>query len=126
MNFLSVKLGVILIGLIIFGYGYPMVIIANAECSECGWMLWKSTTTNVDETTKHWEIVTAASTYEQCLMAKKDLIQKELEVYRKLSKSADVISPDHILAVIREGVIKSLDYYCFPDTIDPSKKGVTK
>jgi len=89
--------------------------------AEGTWVLWKSTTINVDETSKRWEIIIAVPTYEQCSIIKKDLIQKELEVYRKFFKSADVTSPDHVLAVMREGVINTLDYYCFPDTIDPRK-----
>ena len=119
MKSLLGKLGVILVvWLTIFGYGCLVVNIANAQCA---WLLWKSTTINVDETSKRWEIIIAVPTYEQCSIAKKDLIQNELEVYRKLFKSADVTSPDHILAVMREGVINTLDYYCFPGTVDPRK-----
>lgn len=102
------------------------LFVSSITNAQCAWVLWKSTTINFAETSKRWEIIIAVPTYEQCLMAKKGLIQNELESYRKLFGSADIISPDHILAYIpgpnnQRSLTNTLDYYCFPDTIDPRK-----
>ena len=120
MKSLLVKLGLILIGLAIF---------ANAEAwgSECAWVLWKRTMINYDQTSKRWETVGALPTYGQYMEVKSNLIINEIEAYRKISKSVDVTSADHIVAIIRDAknqrdVINTLDYYCFPDTIDPRKE----
>jgi len=100
-----------------------MSSVANAQCA---WVLWKSTTINLGEKGKRWKIIIAVPTYKQCLTAKSDLIESDIETYRKLFNSADVTSPDHILAYTpgpknQRGLINTLDYYCFPDTIDPRK-----
>jgi hypothetical protein len=97
--------------------------MANAECA---WVLWKSSTTNYDEKSKRWEIITAVPVYEKCIEGKNYLVKNDLESYKKLYEGADVTSssPDHILVVKKKGesiAFESLDYFCLPDTIDPRK-----
>lgn len=112
-------MGVILIGIFIVTY-------AEMCKAECAWVLWKSTTVNYEEASKRWELIIAVPTYRQCLDAKSNLITSEIEVYEKISKNAKLTSQDHIVAIMQDKpnqkrIINTLDYYCFPDTIDPRK-----
>jgi len=104
MKSLSVKLGVILIALIILGYGKT----CNAEGA---WVLWQKA--EITKTT--WVIEGAFPSYAVC-------IQNELSVCQGFaSKSGDrcqSIEGQHFVLL---GNGRSIGWMCLPDTIDPRK-----
>lgn len=104
MKSLPVKLGVILIGLFIFGYGE----VCNAQGA---WVLWQKA--EVTKTT--WVIEGAFPSYNVC-------IQNEISVCQKFaSKSGDKCQSMEGRHFVLLGNGRSIGWMCLPDTIDPKK-----
>lgn len=131
MKSLSGKLGVILfiIGLIISGYGCPVVNIANAECAWVLWEKWEVAGIKDGKLTTDvlWTLVVATPKYEQCLEKQEGLFERIKKGADEDKEKYDTIS--EITAVPFTLVIKrfksgegsSHTLYCLPDTIDPRK-----
>lgn len=113
MKSLSVKLGfiVVVIGLLIFEYGCPVVNIANTECA---WVLWMKTTVLEYEknfrtdSSIYWELINAFPAHEKCMEVQKTLEPREIHSKDK-DKNKDKEKIIHIM------------YICLPDTVDPRK-----
>jgi hypothetical protein len=129
MKSLSAKLGVILIGLTIFGYG-------NVCKAQCAWVLWNlSTLTYKDERTHdikplikgepQWEIVAAFPKYEQCVKRQEQEFLKFKEGIKKQKENN--FSEDKNNWIIAGSYTTSHVMYfwgqwkCLPDTVDPRK-----
>jgi hypothetical protein len=130
MKSLSVKLGVILIGLTIFGCG-------EVRGADCAWVLWfkqvpgsKSTPAN-----EFWEINEAFPTYKECSEAQKNLFFS----MRSSFKNMKMLNDAHVKEVsisdtpntwmnvwveLKTGEkvpFGTFEFKCLPDTIDPRK-----
>jgi len=130
MKSLLSKLGVILIGLIIFGYGYPMVNIANAQCA---WVLWKKWDYQFgkDPERVNWTLIAAFPQYEQCMKNQidsfermrifwTDVIEKSPNKNEKVEAHSGEGGPSQII-IKAKGGISIFEFYCLPETIDPRK-----
>jgi len=119
MKALSVKLGVILIGLIIFSY-------MEVSRGECAWVLWKQEGSRVEGKwyPPQWEIDSAFPTYDLCIQYRiKELNRrKERYIYNKTPISTYDDGSGFII-LNRENNITEFSYQskCLPDTIDPRK-----
>ena len=122
MKLLSVTLGIILC---LF-----TISIASAECA---WVLWTKTEktisvkdkTGVDYSVR-WELLHAVPTYEQCLQMLNDAVARNGRIYTEGKSEGGfqginiTVSPGYIL-LTGEELTHSIEYKCFPDTIDPRK-----
>jgi len=116
MKSLSVKLGVILIGLIILGYAE----VCNAQCA---WVLWERQYMVTEEgkvaNPGEWGIVAAYPKYEQCFeRQKKEFLDlKEAPGFKVISR------PFEYVMGRKEGgkLVILQELKCLPDTIDPRK-----
>ncbi len=120
-----VKLGVILIGLLVFGY-------AEVSKGQCAWVLWErwevarikdgNLTTDV-----LWTLIVATPKYEECMENQKRLFEKIKEMAHEDSEQDDTISKIEAVSfnLVRKdyesGGFNSKTLYCLPDTIDPRK-----
>jgi hypothetical protein len=135
MKSLLGKLGVILIiiGLIIFGYIYPVVNIANAQSA---WIVWKQMTIwNPAPSLTIWTIGKAFPTYNKCMDDVRDEVRAIIMVHRERKSPTEFgvtskitgYGEDWISFKFTEddGLVEwtsSNNFYCYPDTIDPRKK----
>ena len=116
MKSLSVKLGVILIGLAIFAY-------VEKPWAESAWVLWENLDVINEEgqvvKLGQWVIVNAYPRHEQCLEGQKQkfLNYKEEQGYKVIS------IPFGYVWRYKEGGKSSIiqELKCLPDTIDPRK-----
>ena len=115
MKSLSFKLGVILIGLAIFGY----VEVANAQCA---WILWENSHPNVSD---QWMMRNGFQTYDQCKKAKKDIYETTKKEFLSQKMGYRVIddTEDFLSFGFRQEGLPSIYYgwMCLPDTVDPRK-----
>lgn len=121
MKSLSVKLGVILIGLAIFAYAEPCK-------GQCAWVLWiryeklmieegKAPVQKVD-----WELISAVPKYEQCMLMQKELYEKQKKFWESGGKiKVEGVPFNLITLTFQEGLPWFIKLNCFPDTIDPRK-----
>jgi hypothetical protein len=120
-------LGVILVGVAIFGYAE----VCNAQCA---WVLWGRTTIiNLTPQGQKiekpiWELLSAFPNHEQCTEYKIKKIAETKEFMGRTSNVQKMIDIDNGIMVrievnesLTSGVIKSLEAQCLPDTIDPRK-----
>lgn len=119
MKSLFVKLGVILIGLTIFGY-------AEACKGQCAWVLWEQRAyyrIEKDEPIEriYWEIIGAFPKYEQCLERKKVLFTNIKESIRKSDHKADAVPFELIIEHFTETSSLHYKFICLPDTVGPRK-----
>lgn len=120
------KLGLILIGLFIFGY----VEVCKAECA---WVLWEKKEETIFEKGKPypnysvtWEIVYAVPKFEQCLQMLKANLEKRGGYYTKAKSEGgfpgiEIIVKAEFIMLNGEGYSQTIEFRCFPDTIDPRK-----
>ena len=119
MKSLSVRLGVILIGLAIFGYAE----VCNAQCA---WVLWIKMGNRVEGIwyPPQWQIHSAFPTYDLCVQSRiKDFnYYKEIYIYNKMNVSlyADG-SGFAVYDAERSRIDVSYESKCLPDTLDLRK-----
>ena len=115
-----VKLGVILIGLAIFGY-------AEMWGAECAWVLWEK---EMREGQPYdCKILEAYPKYDQCEEAQKDWLEQQKEGFEKIKKRMDplnrittiIATPFIIIVNYEDGSQRVFETQCLPDTIDPRK-----
>ena len=124
MKSLSIKLGVLLMGLMILGYA----VVCNAECA---WMLWKRMSfynIKKDSRSTEWMIIVAVPKYEQCMETLKDKFKKEKEFWEGKARPWKVIGSElgYIMLISQneKGELSDtgeINFECYPDTIDPRK-----
>ena len=137
MKSLSIKLGVILVGFLIFGYACP---VANAGDT---WVLWEHSFYK----SPRWELIGTYPNYQQC--------QERANRFREVAPGSDgykrimgnptspdfilvapdgkkyikikiedteytVLAPNKAIMDTKEGYVV-IEWNCFPDTIDPRK-----
>jgi hypothetical protein len=125
MKSLSVKLGVILIGLAIFGYSE----VCKAQCAWVLWEKWEVASIKDRKFTTDllWTLIVATPQYEQCMENQRRLFEKikkganeDKEKYDTISK-IEVVPFRLVLTDYKSGGFNSKTLYCLPDTIDPRK-----
>ena len=127
MKSLLGKLGVILIGFAIFGY-------AEVWGAECAWVLWKKTEKTMVGKYKQypdhsvsWELMDAVPKFEQCLQSGREYSERQYSLYLKGKSEGEFQgmrigkSPSGGLMLSEEGLTQTIEFKCFPDTIDPRK-----
>jgi hypothetical protein len=106
------KLGIILIGLAVFG---------NAEVwgAECAWVLWSKTEASVKDKgfDVRWELIGAVPKYEHCVKMLKSTYQD----YKKVNLCTEKEQADDEKFILFPFKGYSIRFYCFPDTVDPRK-----
>jgi hypothetical protein len=116
MKSLLGKLGVILIGLAILGYGCPN---ANAQCA---WILWEKSHPNISD---KWMMRNGFQTYDQCKKARKDAYETTKKGFLSLKMGYRIIDDtEDLLSMGLSGEGLPSIYYswmCLPDTVDPRK-----
>jgi hypothetical protein len=115
MKSLSVKLGVFLIALTIFGY-------AEAWGAECAWVLWTKTEASVKNKglDVRWELIGAVPKYEQCV----NMLKSTYQNYKKAWLGTEIDSKEKAndeKFILLPFLGYSIQFYCFPDTVDPRK-----
>lgn len=123
----SVRLGVILIGLIIFGY-------TEVWGAECAWVLWKKTEKTTfgkyrqySDLSVKWELMEAVPKFEQCLQRVREYSERQYTLYVKGKLEEELLGtklerlPSEGLMLSGEGWKQTIEWKCFPDTIDPRK-----
>ena len=127
MKSLLGKLGVILIGLAIFG-------CAEVCGAECAWVLWRKTEKTIfvkdkqyPDYSANWERMEAVPKFEQCMQRMREFSERNNDAYLK-GKSVGGFPgikieklPSLGLMLSGEGFIETIEFKCFPDTIDPRK-----
>jgi len=119
MKSLLVKLGVILVGLAIFGYA--------AVCkAQCAWVLWEFQITGGVEGSGGWMINSAFPNYELCMkQLNKSLTYAENSFKKTPNARVNLVVNGVIATVMEEGgkekLLWQFLYRCLPDTIDPRK-----
>jgi hypothetical protein len=115
MKSLLVKLGVILIGLLVIGYGNV--------CAEGTWVLWEGTIEL--GLPIQWKILDAFPKYEQCAEKHKKNLGIIKGNFEKMGFHTHLLSEDTIVIEKVHSKNASGDIIvtqkCFPDTIDPRK-----
>ena len=127
MKSLLGKLGVVLIGFAIFAY-------AEVWGAECAWVLWKKTERTIFEKDKqypdhsvNWELIEAVPKFEQCLQRMKEFSERHNNAYLKGKSEGGFPGikieklPSEGLMLTGEGLIQTIEFKCFPDTVDPRK-----
>ena len=121
MKSLSVKLGVILIGLAIFGYAE----VCRAERAWVLWLKFESMSFVKDKPpiiTEKWELIAAVPKYEQCLIMQKDIFEKQIKGF-EIVEGAKIESVPFSLITVEypKGGSQFIKFKCFPDTVNPRK-----
>lgn len=118
MRSLSIKLGVILIGLIIFGYAE----VSNAQCA---WVLWtKEYLVTAEKITVEWKLESAYPQFGTCAMMKKRVLEDASKMWKEASEGASNLNlevTDNSITVKKENSLLVISYECLPDTVDPRK-----
>ncbi len=119
MKSLLVRVGVILIGLFILGYGCPL---ANAQCA---WVLWEQIGNRIEGKwyPPEWHINSAFPTYDQCVQKQNKNFNFLKDAYSKSKPSIYMDTVGFSVLNPNEGnrVDFSYESKCLPDTIDPRK-----
>lgn len=112
MKSLLVKLGIVLIGLAIFGY--------SEMCRADGaWVLWEK---NYRYAPLEWRIEGAYPSYDACVKKEMEACKEKEEAYQpKLNPNSKCITTlgGHYHTVV--GTQLTTEWKCLPDTVDPRK-----
>ena len=114
MKSLLGRVGVVLIGLAIFGY-------AEVWGAECAWVLWKKYERVSENRTVTWELIGAVPQYQECLKMQKKVLEGDKKFWKESLKDSVTLSDWMISIKTVDGAIGMITYECFPDTIDPRK-----
>ena len=119
MKPLSVKLGVILSGLIILGY-------AEVCKGQCAWVLWQNNVVGEYTKTTGWLPEIGLPTYDACKKEKDLRIAKKVKFWQEMPGTEIIYVSNggevEGIQIKDKGKTAGYDYLkCLPDTVDPRK-----
>ena len=94
----------------------------STAAAECAWVLW-TMTGNLDAATKQWSPADAFDDRQQCLQVRSHKVRSSMAGWQKRgAQNMDGHPEQGYLNFSLEGVNLALQFFCFPDTIDPREK----